>query len=402
MTLYAHLDAVGGVAGDMFVAAVLDARPELRDGLMAALGMIGAPDDVAFDVRAHDDGTMTGTRFVVDMADVAGGHVPFRDIRANLEATDLPAPVKQRAVAIFALLAEAEGRVHGIAPDDVTFHEVGAWDSIADIVGAAHLIEALGIADWSCGALPKGSGTVATAHGRLPVPAPATADLLRGFVLVEDGLDGERVTPTGAAIIKHLAPRQSATAAPCRLIAAGTGFGTKKFPGVPNILRLLLSESDETVATEQVAVVEFEIDDQSPEDLAVALDRLRDVAGVLDVVQWSVTGKKGRLGVHVQILARPETVTAVAARCMTETTTIGLRWSVAPRVVLPRESTTVDGAEGPVRVKLTTRPGGAVSAKAESDDVAARGGHEDRERTRRMAEDRALGQRRDDTGDDGD
>ena len=213
MTLHAHLDAVGGVAGDMFVAAVLDARPELRDGLMAALRMIGAPDDVAFDVRAHDDGTMTGTRFVVDLADVAGGHVPFRDIRANLEATDLPPPVKQRSVAIFTLLAEAEGRVHGIAPDAVTFHEVGAWDSIADIVGAAHLIEALGVVDWSCGALPKGSGTVETSHGRLPVPAPATAALLRGFVLVEDGLDGERVTPTGAALIKHLAPRQSATAA---------------------------------------------------------------------------------------------------------------------------------------------------------------------------------------------
>ena len=395
MTLHAHLDAVGGVAGDMFVAAVLDARPELRDGLMAALRMIGAPDDVAFDVRAHDDGTMTGTRFVVDLADVAGGHVPFRDIRANLEATDLPPPVKQRAVAIFTLLAEAEGRVHGIAPDAVTFHEVGAWDSIADIVGAAHLIEALGVVDWSCGALPKGSGTVETSHGRLPVPAPATADLLRGFVLVEDGLDGERVTPTGAAIIKHLAPRQSATAAPRRLIGIGTGFGTKKLPGVPNILRLLLSESDGTAATEQVAIVEFEVDDQSPEDLAVALDRLRGVAGVLDVVQWPVTGKKGRLGVHVQILARPESVAEVTARCMTETTTIGLRWSVVPRVVLPRESTTVDGADGPVRVKLTTRPGGAVSAKAEIDD-AATGGHEDRERTRRMAEDEALEKRRGD------
>ena len=122
-------------------------------------------------------------------------------------------------------------------------------------------------------------------------------------------------------------------------------------------------------------------------------DRLRGVAGVLDVVQWPVTGKKGRLGVHVQILARPESVAEVTARCMTETTTIGLRWSVAPRVVLPRESTTVDGADGPVRVKLTTRPGGAVSAKAEIDD-AATGGHEDRERTRRMAEDEALEKRR--------
>jgi uncharacterized protein (DUF111 family) len=231
------------------------------------------------------------------------------------------------------------------------------------------------------------------------VPAPATAELLRGFVLVEDGLDGERVTPTGAAIVKHLAPRQSATAAPRRLIGIGTGFGTKKFPGVPNILRLLLSESDGTAAAEQVAIVEFEVDDQSPEDLAVALDRLRDVAGVLDVVQWPVAGKKGRLGVHVQILARPESVSEVTARCMSETTTIGLRWSVAPRVVLPRESTTVDGADGPVRVKLITRPGGAVSAKAESDDVATTGGHEDRERARREAQDRALGQRR---GDDGD
>ena len=301
---------------------------------------------------------------------------------------ELDAAVRSRAIEIFTRLAQAEARVHGVPVDQVHFHEVGAWDSIADVVVASWLIEALDEVDWTCGALPLGSGRVNTDHGLLPVPAPATAVLLEGMVIVDDGIPGERITPTGAAILAHLAPSFEPQRRAFVLKGSGMGFGHRTLDGVENVLRLLeLQTADQASRRDRVAVLRFEVDDQSPEDLAVALDNLRAAEGVLDVVQIAYTGKKGRQGAHVQIIARREHMALIIDQCFIETTTLGVRHELCDRAVLRRDHTTqvVDGRE--VEVKRVRRPGDAVTGKAGMDDVAASAnGRAERERVRRLAE----------------
>jgi uncharacterized protein (TIGR00299 family) protein len=393
MTRRIHLDAVGGVAGDMFVAALLDAHPGEAEGAIAAIRAAGLAQSVDLRVMPHHDHILTGTRFEVALPEETSGddHTHYREIRARLNDSDLPAGTRDRAQDIFARLAAAEGAVHGVDPDQVSFHEVGSWDSIADIVGAAHLIDGRGDARWSVSSLPMGSGRVKTAHGMLPLPAPAVVELLKGYALHDDGREGERITPTGAAILAHLAPEQNGMHAPARLAGCGIGFGTKKFPGISNVLRLLEFDSSEAAesafAEDRVAVIRFEVDDQSPEDLAVGLDNLRGLDGVLDVLQTPAFGKKGRIAAQIQLLAREDAREAVFAACFRETTTLGLRWEVTRRAILERAE-----AEG---VKLVTRPGGVTTAKADLDRLAAgqggQGGHAGRMARRRREEDAALG-----------
>ena len=229
-------------------------------------------------------------------------HRRFADIRAWIEGSRLDRPVAERAAAIFTLLAEAEAEVHGIAAADVTFHEVGAWDSIADVVCAAWLIDSLKPVSWSSAPLPLGGGRVATAHGVLPVPAPATALLLAGTPVHHDGVGGERVTPTGAAILRYLGPAFDAAGLAGRISRTGHGFGARRLDGMSNVLRALVLDTAGGGAgrghpweEETVGVCAFEVDDQTAEDLAVGLERLRAGDGVLDVVQTPVFGKKGRI-----------------------------------------------------------------------------------------------------------
>jgi uncharacterized protein (TIGR00299 family) protein len=392
--MWIHVDPVGGVAGDMFVAALLDAWPELEGGLREALRSAGLREKVGVQVLAHKDHTLSGTRFCVteETAAPPRAHASFREIRALLCDSELEPAVRERAIDLFTLLARAEGEVHGRPAEEVRFHEVGAWDSIADIVGASFLIEAVGAAGWSTASLPIGSGRVASAHGSLPVPAPAVARLLEGFAVHDDGLEGERITPTGAAILRYLEPRYRAPGDPMRVRRAGTGFGTREFPGISNILRILvLEELEAGIAEEPIAVFRFEVDDQPAEDLAVGLDHIRDVEGVVDVLQTPAFGKKGRLTVQVQILAAPDAVDRVSRACFTETTTLGLRWHTARRAVLQRSTETYVGRAGTIQVKAAARPSGVVTGKAELDDVAdTAGGFAERARLRREAEEAVL------------
>jgi uncharacterized protein (DUF111 family) len=311
-----------------------------------------------------------------------------------LQGSALAAPARDRALAIFAHLAEAESTVHGDPLDDVTFHEVGNWDSIIDIAVAAVLIEALGECHWSAGPLPLGSGRVPSAHGILPIPAPATALLLEGFAVHDDGIAGERVTPTGAAILRHLEPAFSPTLPTMRLARSGVAFGTRVLDGISNVLRLFALEPAAGVAAaDDVAVIAFEVDDQTPEDLAAGLDAIRATDGVLDLVQSAAIGKKGRMAAHIQVLAVPDLLQDVVDVCLSETTSIGLRWHLVHRAVLPRDLRSADG----VRVKVTKRPGGAHTAKAEMDDIAATtGGAQARQRRRDSAETAALNTGQDD------
>lgn len=375
--MHIHLDAVGGVAGDMFIAAVLDAFPELRDGMLEAIRCAGLPEAVHIGFAEHRDHALTGLRFrVVEPGEpgaLAGAghhpHTPFAQIRAQLQACALAPAVKQHAIGIFTLLAGAEAKVHGKTVDTVSFHEVGEWDSIADIVGAAWLIEALAPASWSVGALPLGRGRVKTAHGWLPVPTPATVLLLEGFEFADDGLDGERITPTGAAILRYLDCAQARSDGARKLQRTGTGFGTRTFPGLSNVLRLLSFE-DATVrgGGDEVAQILFEIDDQTPEDLSIALDKLRAHPSVLDVLQTPAFGKKGRMTMRIQVLAEVADLEAVFDACFNETTTIGLRYQMLRRRKLARSATTVEAGGRTMRVKLAQRPN-RVTAKVEADDL---------------------------------
>ncbi|KQP42952.1 hypothetical protein ASF49_03865 [Methylobacterium sp. Leaf104] len=423
-----HLDALGGIAGDMFAAALLDAFPDREAGVLDSIR--ATLPEVSCELVRHNDGILAGRRFRVARrgteggraeaapvhrhpdhdhdhdhahesvhghphgdAAAAHGHRHWSRIRAELEAAPLDPAVRNHAIGIFTRLAEAEARVHGIAVADVAFHEVGAWDSIADIVAAAHLIAALDAEAWSVSALPLGSGRVRTQHGPLPVPAPATSLLLEGFETLDDGVPGERVTPTGAAILRHLrdiAPPRAA--APRLLKGSGIGFGTKVLPGLSNCLRVLVYEAAAARGSGEhrdLGVIEFEVDDQSAEDLGMGLDRLRAHPDIFDVVQMPVFGKKGRMMTHVRALARAGALDAAVAACFRETTTIGLRHRVVSGAALPRRMHTVTVEGRPVRVKVVDRPGGRT-AKAEADDAVPQETHATRAGLRRAAEALAL------------
>lgn len=431
-----HCDPLGGWSGDMFAAAMLDALPDLWPDLRRTIGSLDLGAGARCELLDHRDDVLTGRRFVVAAEAAAEDeHQPhdhfdhhrhdhdghhhsrhdhrhdprddesrdrhghdhgrsWRSIRDLLGASRLEIPVKDRAIAIFQLLAEAEAEVHGVPVDAVSFHEVGAVDSIVDIVAAAFLIEAAGADGWSSAPLPLGSGRVKTAHGVMPVPAPATALLMRGLATIDDGVAGERVTPTGAAIARHLLHgRIAAPQRPRSLRAIGTGFGARRLPGLANCLRVLAF--DEAAhgagpAHRDLAVIAFEVDDQSAEELALGLERIRAQPGVHDVLQMLAFGKKGRMATQVQVLADPAALDAAIGACFVETTTIGLRHHLVHGAALKRRFDDVEGDARRLRVKIVERPGGLRTAKVEADDVAAQPGHAARARIRRAAEAEAL------------
>jgi uncharacterized protein (TIGR00299 family) protein len=370
-----HLDPVGGVAGDMFIAAVLSAYPELQPKLLESIRGLALPSAVNCRIEAFNDGILAGTRFIVEIetpASVPGHrHTHWSDIRELIQKAHLSSATKGHAIGIFDLLAGAEARVHGIPVENVAFHEVGAVDSIVDIVGAATLIDALSVERWTVSALPLGSGQIETAHGRLPVPAPATALLLEGFAVFDDGILGERVTPTGAAIVRYLCQPGERHHRGGTIGRSGFGLGTRKFPGVSNALRLISLEekSRNQSGHRELLVIEFEVDDQSAEELATGLDHIRSEAAVFDVIQIPAIGKKGRQTSHVKVLADPAEQEKIITLCFRETTTIGLRFRVTEGVALPRqnEAIRIDGHN--VRVKIVQRPGIGATAKAEADDL---------------------------------
>ncbi len=402
--MHIHLDPVGGMAGDMFVAAMLDAFPALEAGVINAVRAAGLPDRFRCDLIAHADHALTGKRFlVVETAPREGpgpahqdhqahahdpehGHKPFSVIRSALTAAPLDSGVRDHALSIFTALAEAEAQVHGATTDTVSFHELGEWDSIADIVAAAMIIHALAPATWTVGPLPLGAGFVKSAHGLLPVPAPATVLLLRGLVVRDDGIGGERVTPTGAAIARRLMSLPGAAPRERRMRSTGLGFGTRTLPGVSNCVRALVFDSTKpTGRGDQVTSIEFEVDDQTPEDLAIGLDHVRAHPQVLDVLQTPGLGKKGRVAISVRVLCRPEAEEGVADLCFQETTTLGLRLLDIRRHTLPRSRRTVNVGDRRVDTKAAER-GSHVTAKAETESLREVAGHHERERLRRAAE----------------
>jgi pyridinium-3,5-bisthiocarboxylic acid mononucleotide nickel chelatase len=362
-----HLDPLGGVAGDMLVAALWELLPDFDAA--PVLEALGAPPSLLVSREPARDAGFAGSRLTID-----GEAPPLPDAADALLAfvadAPLPEPVRVRVLDMLGRLARAEAEVHGLDLAEVHFHELASWDTLVDLTLAAALLEALGIETVSIGPLPLGGGTVASAHGALPIPAPATLRLLEGFRFVVDGIAGERVTPTGAAILAHLAPAPALSGMPA-LVRSGSGFGTRRLPGRANQLRaLLFTGAAPRMDADEILRIRFEIDDQTGEDMATGLDAIRATTGVVDVVAWPVFAKKGRIATAVQVLAEPAAMTAVIETCFVQTTTIGLRHDRVARAVLPRRMTEVDS----LPVKEVRRPDGQVTCKVEADRLAEQAG----------------------------
>jgi hypothetical protein len=355
--MQAYFDAFSGISGDMTVGALLDAGFPFADleRHVAALPISGC--ELVLEHREH--GAIRAAKFDVRTT-VAQPERTFTMIRGILEAAPLPPRARDLALMAFRELACAEGRVHGVAPDDVHFHEVGGVDAIVDIVGAALGIDALGITRIAVGPLPLGSGIVDTQHGRIPVPAPATVELLRGFAVRPGDGEGEMVTPTGAAILRGFGATSGAPDG-LRVARVGYGSGTRHLADRPNVLRILLGEVETATRSEEMLVIETNIDDMSPELYEHATARLF-AAGAVDVTLVPVHMKKGRPGVLVQVLVPRAHRDDIAAVLFAETTTIGLRYHSVERLTLAREIIEVETRYGSIAVKVAAGPAGRTAA----------------------------------------
>ena len=373
------LDVFGGIAGDMFIAAALDAVPDLLEELQSVAAQIGP--GVSLNQEKVKDHGLTGSHVTLTLPGKDRGPRHYGDYLATLIKSAPDRQVAERAADIIERLGKAEATVHGVPLERVHFHEISDWDSIADILLSAVFLERLHITSASVGPIPKGSGTVITEHGPLPIPAPATMRLLTGMTITDDGVAGERVTPTGAAILAHLAPTPRLPSS-CVLNSSGYGFGTKRFKEIPNMLRFNYYESQRSATSDQVGVISFHVDDQTAEDLAVGLENIRDTSGVLDVLQWSAAGKKGRIATKIEVICHPGELEKVADRCFLETTTIGLRWRIESRRLLDRDLSGVRVGDAEFQTKTTSRPNGSHSVKPEMDELKRVEGHFEREKLR--------------------
>ena len=291
-------------------------------------------------------------------------HRSLSTILVIIAAAPLAERVKARASRAFQLLGEAEAAIHSIPIEKVHFHEVGAVDTIVDIVCAAAGCESLSVDRWMASPLNVGSGTVQCAHGTLPVPAPATLALLADAPIYSAGAPMERVTPTGAAILRML-DISYGTLPTLRVTTRGYGAGGRDLPGEANLVRLLVGESTgqelaHELATEPIAVTEAVIDDSTPQLLAYVSELLLE-AGAWDVFRTAVQMKKGRMGVQVTVLSSPELAPAVREILLRETTSIGLRWRIENKIALPREFTEVQTRWGKVRIKVARLASGEIA-----------------------------------------
>lgn len=371
-----YFDAFSGVSGDMTVGALLALGLPLAR-LEQALATL-ALGDYQLRVSERKVSGIRACKFDVEIAPHAAsahgggphahaghdhGHRSFREIRSMIAASGLAGTVQRRSLDVFQRLAEAEAKVHGVEADDVTFHELGAVDSIVDIVGTAVGFAELGVEAVYVSALPLGSGTVPSRHGVLPVPAPATVELLRGFpVRVGDG-EGELVTPTGAAIVSAFAAPGEPLPA-LRVEAVGYGAGSRVLSDRPNLLRLLLGTAAPSAHSDEMVVIETNIDDQSPEIYEHVFDELF-AAGARDVWLTPVQMKKNRPGVVLGVLGEPSARAFLASVVLRETSAIGVRYYAVRRQVLEREVLAVDTEFGRVEVKRSRAPDGSLNLAPE-------------------------------------
>jgi len=401
----AYLECFSGISGDMFLGALVDAGVpfSVLENTAAALN-VGA----RLELRKVTRGGLTGTKVDVitgesDQHDHSlpvpdhqhehphtheyqhphahahehthadgtvhthehshEGHRSLSTILGIIKSAALSESVKTRAAHAFQLLGEAEARIHSMPIEQVHFHEVGAVDTIIDIVCASVGSEHLKVDRWLCSPLNVGSGTVDCAHGTLPIPAPATLALLGDAPIYSSGPPLERVTPTGAAILRMLDVEYTALPA-LRVSAAGYGAGGRETPGQPNLLRLLVGEEAAQPSTpEPIAILETVIDDSSPQLIAYVSELLLE-AGAWDVYRIPVQMKKGRTGVQLSVLCHPDRISTLRDLLFRETTTIGLHWRIENKISLPRDFKEVQTEWGPVRIKIARWPSGEIANAA--------------------------------------
>jgi uncharacterized protein (TIGR00299 family) protein len=390
-----YLECFSGISGDMLLGALVDAGVPFRslEETAAALN-VGA----RLEMRKVSRGGLAATKVDVITPDTppaepehthheheheehlsgasgvsalhhhhAHSHAAHRSLSAILEiirSAPLSEAVKQRSMAAFQMLGEAEAAVHSMPVEEVHFHEVGAVDTIIDIVCSAAGAEALGVERWLASPLNVGSGTVVCQHGTLPVPAPATLALLGSAPVYAAGEPMERVTPTGASLLRML-DVQYAKLPPMRIVKTGYGAGGRETHGQPNLLRLLLGEQEttESAATQPIAVIEAVIDDSNPQVIAYVSEKLLE-AGAWDVYRAAVQMKKGRTGVQMTVLCRPDLVPALGDLLFRETTTIGLRWRLENKIALAREFVEVETSWGKVHIKIARLSDGKIANAA--------------------------------------
>jgi uncharacterized protein (TIGR00299 family) protein len=371
-----YVEPFAGMAGDMFLAALLDlGDPRFGVDDLRALAAQLVAGEARIEIATAWRGNLSGKLLTIETPESGTApHRGYRDIERLVRAAGLPPRVVERALAVFRRIAVAEGQVHGCDPDEVHFHEVGAVDTIVDVVGAAFALERLGVARVEASVPVTGTGSVRCAHGEMPVPAPAVAELLRGRELLLTGGKGERLTPTGAAILcEYVAEFGRLRAfAPTR-IGYGAGHRDPK-DGPPNVLRVQLGTVPLAPAPRATALLaETNLDDLSGEEIAFAVERLF-AAGALDAWTTPVGMKKGRPGVVLSALARTEQRDAIERAILDSTSTLGLRWREIERTECARRGIEVEVEGRVVRVKVRERPGVPVSERdlsPEHDDLAA-------------------------------
>ena len=362
-----YFDCPSGVSGDMILGALVDAGVEVGAlrGELERLGVAGW----ALTAREVRRGAFRATK--VDVEVDRGAHHEHRrlsDITAILGASGLTPAVVAMATRIFTRLAEAEARVHGSTVDQVHFHEVGAVDAIVDVTGAVVGLHLLGAEAVHISALPIGGGFVEGAHGRIPLPGPGTAELLRGFPVIDTGVRAELVTPTGAAILTTLAT--GAGRMPAMTVErVGYGAGTADLPETPNVLRCFVGELAGAAVVETVTQLETTIDDMSPQLYEPLMDRLFE-AGALDVFLTPVIMKRSRPGTVLTALCPPDRVNDLSRVLFEESPTIGVRWSEMARTRLPREMVTLATAYGAVPFKVSRLGGRVITVTPEFAEVA--------------------------------
>ena len=365
MTRVAHLDCFSGISGDMLLGALVDVGLPL-DALRAELAKVPVAGYRIESARVQRAG-LAATKVDVQLAEAAQPHRRLPDILSLIESSRLPPDDKERGAKVFRLLADAEAQVHGVEPDAVDFHEVGAVDAIVDVLGSVAGLRLLAIESLSCAPLPAGGGTVRAQHGRLPVPAPATLTLLANAgapIAAGPDADVELVTPTGAAIVCALA---SFTRPAMSIQSVGYGAGGRDPEGLPNVLRVWIGESLARPAT--MLLVETNIDDMSPELYGYAQERLF-ASGAADVWLTSVQMKKGRPGVLLSVLCPIEREGAVVATLLRETSTLGVRVREVSRHEAAREIVEFPSSLGPAQVKVKTLPDHAPTVAPEYEACA--------------------------------
>jgi pyridinium-3,5-bisthiocarboxylic acid mononucleotide nickel chelatase len=355
--LLCYLDAFSGISGDMLVGALADAGADTA-AITAAIASLQAGASVSFEKVKRAGIAATKYRVAIEETKTHR-HLPH--IVKMIEAARLSPRARDNAIAVFRKLGEAEASVHGVPIEKVHFHEVGAADSIADIVGACVAFDLLGVDTIVASPVNVGSGTVRTEHGILPVPAPATARLLSDVPVYARGPAVELTTPTGAAVAVTLA-QSFGVLPPMKMLRTGFGAGDHDFKEHANVLRVILGETTGASEATTISVIEANIDDQTPQVLAFAAERLMD-SGALDVTLQPILMKKGRPGTLLRVLCAPAQREALAQLLFAETSTLGLRISTAERRVQARSFTEVETPHGPVRMKVSA--GGAYAPEYE-------------------------------------